>query len=304
MRSNRARRSVRAALAIGLGIGIVAHAVVRGQSGPSSATPTFDVASIKMNRTGDQRIMFGGPAGTGRFNATNAPLREIIRVAYGLMGFQLIGGPAWLDADRFDIIAKAPEGTPPIAPPGTETPGAMNAMMQNLLVERFSLKTHRETRDMPLYTLVVARADGKLGAKLEPSPVNCAELRRTPGGPPPALMSPPPPGEAPTCGMMMGLNTVAAGGVTMRTLASALAQRVGRTVNDQTHLSGEYRFVLTFTPDLPPGAPIPQINGQAIDMNGPSLFTALQEQLGLKLDSQRGPVDVLVIDSIEHPTED
>jgi uncharacterized protein (TIGR03435 family) len=278
---------------------------VRGQAGPPAASQTFDVASVKANRSGDQRIMFGGPAGTGRFNVTNAPLRDIIRVAYGLMGFQLIGGPSWIDSEHYDIVAKAPEGTPGIPPPGSAAPTPMNAMLQNLLADRFKLQTHRETRDMPIYSLVMARPDGKPGPKLQTSTVDCAEMAaRARSGTGPALPPAPQPGEPPPCGMMMSINSMRGGGVAIRALASALAQRVGRTVTDDTHLNGDWMFVLTFTPDLPPGGQIPLINGQQIDMTGPSLFTALQEQLGLKLESQRGPVDVLIIDSVERPTDD
>ena len=201
-----------------------------------------------------------------------------------------------------------PTGTPPQALAVAGAPGPTQFMLLNLLADLFKLKVHTETREMPTYALVLARSDGKLGPKIKQAAVDCAALRgRGPGGPP----APPAPGERPQCGMMMGIGSVAAGGVSMAQLATLLSQRVGRTVVDKTGLTGFYEFNLDFTPDqipgaggpgpvLPPGAPaLPPV-----DPNGPSIYTALQEQLGLKLDAQRGQVEVTVIDSVDHPTED
>jgi uncharacterized protein (TIGR03435 family) len=318
-----------AAGALALAIGVIASTARVGAQtigvatlnaqGPTAAAPaavdptvTFDAAAVKANKSGDGRIMFGGPT-PGRFNVTNAPLREIIRVAYQIQPFQLVGGPSWITTDRFDIVAKAPEGTPMLGPPGSGSASPMLYMMRNLLAERFKLAMHNETRDMPIYALVLARSDGKLGPKIQPSTVDCAGLRgRGPGrGGPPGPPAPPAPGERPPCGMMMGPASVAAGGVSFTQLAALLSQRVGRVVVDKTGLSGLYEFNLDFTPEFPQGAPAggpggapPLINGGTFDPNGPSIYTALQEQLGLKLDSQRGPVEVLVIDRVEQPTED
>jgi bla regulator protein blaR1 len=292
-------------LAIGLAV-LVPR--IHAQAPAVDPSATFEVASVKANRSGDNRTMIGGQPG-GRFNVTNAALRQIILIAYQIQPFQLIGGPGWIGDERFDIVAKAPANTPLIGPPGSGSPGPMQVMMRNLLADRFKLKVHTESREMPIYALVLARSDGKLGSKITPTSVDCAALRgRGPGGPPPA---PPGPGERPRCGMMMGIGSLAAGGVSMTQLAATLSQRVGRTVIDKTGLSGSYEFNLDFTPDQmppaagpgatpPPGAPpLPPV-----DPNGPSIYTALQEQLGLKLDSQRGPVDVIVIDSVDRPTED
>jgi uncharacterized protein (TIGR03435 family) len=183
-------------------------------------------------------------------------------------------------------------------------------MMRNLLAERFKLVARLEKKEMPIYSLVLARPDGKLGPKIEVSKTDCAALAgaRRGGGPPPA---PPQPGERPSCGMFMGIGSLAAGGVSMTQLAQALSPQVNRIIVDKTGLTGQYAFNLDFTPDqlpraggpgpaLPPGAPpLPPV-----DPNGPSLFTAIQEQLGLKLEATRGPVDVLVIESVEQPTPD
>jgi uncharacterized protein (TIGR03435 family) len=293
--------------AFGLGLGSEWRAQAQAPAATDLASLTFEVASVKSNKSGDGRVMIGGPP--GRFNVTNMPLRGIIGFAYGLQPFQLVGGPAWINDDRFDIVAKTPANTPPSLMLGAGSPGPMQYMMQNLLADRFTLKVHTESREMPIYALVLARSDGKLGPKLQPASVDCAALRgRGPGGGPPA---PPAPGQRPPCGMMMGIGSFAAGGVPLSVLATTLSQRVGRIVVDRTGLSGSYEFNLDFTPDqmppaggpgpvAPPGAPaLPPV-----DPNGPSIYTALQEQLGLKLDSQRGPVAVTVIDSVDHPTED
>jgi uncharacterized protein (TIGR03435 family) len=265
---------------------------------------TFEVASVKPNTSGDLRVMFGMRPG-GRFTATNVPLRELIRMAYGLQNFQIQGGPDWLGSERFDVVAKAEGDLPPMAPGGPPNP--LLLMVQSLLQERFKLTVHRETKEMPIYALVIARSDKRLGPQLRPSETDCAALmaaRGAAGGPPP----PPPikPGERPQCGMFMGMARIAAGGVPTLQLAMSLSQRVGRIVVDRTGLAGMYDFEVDFTPDqLPQGPPPPGAPPlPPIDPNGPSLFTALQEQLGLKLDSDRGPVEVLIIDSVERPTPD
>jgi uncharacterized protein (TIGR03435 family) len=181
-------------------------------------------------------------------------------------------------------------------------------MLQSLLAERFQLVVHRESKELPIYTLVMARSDGKPGPQLHASATDCAALMsamRGRGGPPPA---PPAPGERMPCSLRMFPGSLSGGASTIAQLTNVLARFVSRTVVDQTGLAGAFDFDLQWTPDQmpqgreerPPGAPpLP-----AIDPNGPSIFTAVQEQLGLKLESTKGPVDVLVIDRIEHPTED
>ncbi len=278
-----------------LGIaGLVAITAVPGAQ-------SFEVASVKANKSGEQFIRFGIQAG-GRFTVTNAPLRELIRVAYQIQNFQITGGPGWITSDRFDIVAKA-EQEVPLTPPGGP-PGPMQMMLRSLLAERFKLVSHIERRELPTYELVVARADGKTGAQLLPSTVDCdafrAAMRRS-GGPPPA---PPAPGERPMCGLRIGPGTLAAGGMPLGALANALAPMVNRVVLDRTGVTGNFDVDLQWTPDQAPQRPAGSPDLPPIDPNGPSIFTALQEQLGLKLESTRGPVDVLVIDSVEQPTPD
>jgi hypothetical protein len=147
---------------------------LRAQSAaPAPGSQAFEVASVKPNKSGDGRISIQMQPG-GRFTATNFPLRELIRMAYGVQNSQLVGGPDWIGSERFDIVAKA-ESDPSPSPPGGP-PGPMLMMVRNLLVERFKLAVHNETKDLPIYALVMARADGRLGPQLRASQVDCAAL--------------------------------------------------------------------------------------------------------------------------------
>jgi bla regulator protein blaR1 len=279
---------------------ITPRPVVVAQS-PSGAAPraAFDVATVKPNKSGDMRVSMRLIPG-GAYEAFNVTLGAMIRLAYRLQDFQIVGAPAWVDQDRFDIVGKPPAGEPLDLQP----------RMQSLLAERFNLKSHEETREFPIYALVVNQ-NGKLGAKLTPSSVDCAAMNKGRGNAPtPMTMQP---GVRPQCGIMNGPGKVSGGSVTMAQLANTLSQFSGRMVLDRTGLSGAFDFDLEFTPDpglrgrgagggLPPSAPAPG-SDRVADPAGISVFTAVQEQLGLKLDSQRGPVPVLVIDSVSQPTE-
>jgi uncharacterized protein (TIGR03435 family) len=268
--------------------------------------PVFEVASVKANRTGAPEGSFVMPP--GRFAATNIPLKVLITNAYQLSFFQVVGGPDWVSTDRFDISAKAPDGAPP---------EQTRAMVRALLKERFTLAVHMETRDTPIYALVNARADNRLGPNLKPSTTDCgpiraqraaaiAEVARARGGRVPV---PPPPGpnEPVVCQMRVSGRggstlTYRAGNVTMSALANALRIYVGREVVDRTGLTGEFDFDLQFSPppttgSIDAGIPVAPLDDAA------SMFTALQEQLGLKLESTRGPVELMVIDRAEKPDE-
>jgi len=312
-------------------------AIIAATAAPAAQTPppapVFEVASIKPNKSSDGRFSIGFQPG-GRFTATGMPLRQLIAIAYGSAGqqlptFRIIGGPGWMNSDRFDIVAKA-EGD--IAP-GPNSP--LPLMLRALLADRFKLVVHNESRELPMYELVKARSDGKLGPQLRPATVDCAAraaARGRGGAPPPGGPAGPGPGSGPdgrgaasggpgpggpgfdpggrpVCGMMVGPANLAAGSQSMAQFATLLSGRVQRVVVDRTGLTGNFDIDLTWTPDQipqgaaaqpPPGAP-PQ---PPIDPNGPSIFTAVQEQLGLKLESAKGPVDVVVIDRAEPPTED
>jgi uncharacterized protein (TIGR03435 family) len=281
--------------------------VMAQDSPPAEPQEKFEVAAVRPNTSGSNQVSMGIQPG-GRYTAVNVPLVMLIRSAYRLQDTQLVGAPDWIATERYDITAKGEGEFASPAPGGA--PGRQQLMLQSLLEERFKLKVHRETRDFPIYALVVARANGKLGPQMSPSTTDCEAraAKRRGGNPPP----PPPPGIKPDvkCGMHMGFGQIT-GETTMTNFARALVQVVQRTVIDRTGLTGNFNFDVKWTPDTLPRRPpgmLPneriRINGVEIDPDGPSIFTALQEQLGLKLDSTRGPVEVLVVDHIDRPTPD
>ena len=248
--------------------------------------PAFEVASVRLNtsNTAEQSMRGEFP----RLTITNYPLRVLILRAYELQPFQIVGGPAWLDSDRWDILAKAPDNAPP---------AAARLMIQRLLEERFKLVARIETRELPIYALVPAQGDGRLGPRLRRRNLDCDALEaargRGNGQSPVAGATQPPP-----CGAGGGSPGVLFGrGWTMERLARGLSGEAGRAVEDRTGLSGWFDFDLEFTPTF--GSP----DASALPSERPSLFTALQEQLGLKLEPRRGPVEVFVIESAERPTE-
>jgi uncharacterized protein (TIGR03435 family) len=287
----------------------VQQQVVIGGGGATVAGPaaplgpmSFEVASVKQNVSGGNNIRFGLQPG-GRFNAVNAPARELLRFAYMVQNFQIVDAPDWVEDDRYDIVAKAETDIPP-SPPGQL--GPMQMMMRSLLADRFRLIAREETREMPMYALVLDRPDGQLGPQLKESTTDCQALMaaaRRGGGPPAGLGGP---GERPQCGMRFGFGELRAGSARIDELARLLSGQLERFVVDRTGLTASYDFDLTFTPDRMPqgGAPPAGVQLPAVDPNGPSIFTALQEQLGLKLEATRGPVPVLVVERIERPTPD
>jgi uncharacterized protein (TIGR03435 family) len=272
---------------------------------PVAQQPEFEVASVKPTKE-DHGFMGMRFPGVGQFSINNMPLREMVRFAYQLQPMQIDGGPDWAQSQRFDIIAKA-EGKP--------TMSQIHAMLRTLLAERFALKVHTETREIPIYELVLARADGRLGEKLQPANSECRPMTIPQGMPKPP---PPPPGGrgAPPnlpeddvnggmrCGALFGPGFISLRQFTIDRFARDLSMVARRIVVDRTGLSGRYDIDVEFTPEFrpqpPPGAPeLPVPAG-----DGPSLFTALQEQLGLKLESARGPVEILVIDHAQRPDPD
>jgi uncharacterized protein (TIGR03435 family) len=262
--------------------------------------PTFEVATVKRNTSAPGNSLLRRMPG-GRLTATNMPVRLMITFAYQLAQYQLVGGPSWITGDGYDIVAKM-EGDPAPVAPGTGT-DPMQLALRGLLAERFKLKVHRETREMDIFALVMAKPGGAPGPSLKLSTADCAAqaaaARR--GGPPPGPPGPPAPG-APFCGIFGGPGRLRFGGLPASQMAQAFSGQSGRMVVDRTGLPGSWDFELNFAPEGRggPGGP----DAPAADPNAPSFFTAIQEQLGLKLEPTKGPVEVLVIDSIEHPTDD
>jgi uncharacterized protein (TIGR03435 family) len=277
---------------------LLAIAAVRGQQPAVPRGSAFEVASVKANQSGGLGIQLNTP-GPDRFTATNIPLRDLIRFAHDVQDVRLVGGPDWIRSERFDIVAKAEQPFPAWGPAGAPLP--LLLMVRTLLGERFGLVVHQETRDLPVFALVVARDDRKFGPEITPSKLDCESQARR-GGPPPAPATP----DQPTCGMRIAPGQMVMGGTPMSQFATVLSNFVQRVVLDRTQLAGAFDFRLSWTPDrIPQGAPPPGAPPlPPVDPNGPSLFAALQEQLGLKLESTRAPLEVLVIDRVERPTPD
>ncbi len=245
-------------------------------------TPVFEVASIKANHSGLSAVNFGMPGG-GRFTATNAPLRELIRVAFNnVPDFLIVDAPDWIRSERFDVNARAEESA---------DRDKLFAMIRTLLTDRFNLATHRETRDVAQYALVRLKPDGALGPRLRPTATDCpAILAAAQRG------TPPPRSDRILCGSRNRPGTIAIGGMTMDQIARGLWSQLGRVVIDRTGLTGAFDLDLDFAAETSADVPA--------SIDSPSIFTAVQEQLGLRLEAARGPVEVLVIDRVERPAED
>lgn len=249
---------------------------------------TFEVASIKRNVSGDSGSQIRVQPG-GQIVVTNNSLYNLIRNAYGTQRFEMVPGPqlpSWIDSERWDILAKPPADAP-------QREEQMQLRLRSLLEDRFKLDARREVREMPIYALVVARSDGQLGPKMKPSGDECAAgaRARAAGEAAPPL----PPGSF--CGTRANNGTVSMRGVPLANFVRNLGGMTGRFVIDKTGLTGPFDLDLQWTPDQALGA-----GGAQTD--GTSLFAAIQEQLGLRLEAQRAPVEVLVVNSAERPTED
>ncbi len=259
---------------------------------------SFEVASIKLNKGSDARqgarLLPGG-----RIEITNLPLNVMVRIAFGANTIQTTdqvgGGPAWAATDRWDVVAKA-EGDPGFA---DGQPLRLIAMLKTLLEDRFKLKVHLEKRDVPTYALVVASKE-KAEQALRPSHADCY-----------SAASPPPQGTPPDPARLCGIRGPV-GDYTMTSLSMLqLAQNfsgtapIGRPVFDKTGLTGRYDWRLQWVPMFIPSPANDGTNiaNPAAD-TGPNIFTALTEQVGLKLQSERGQVDYIVIDQAERPTDE
>jgi uncharacterized protein (TIGR03435 family) len=276
----------------------------------------FEVASVKPSNPNPTGPLGAAPIvlpALGRLTAQNVTLRMLVMAAYQKQPSQIVGGPEWQNSTKFDINAKAADAT--------LTTDQMLGLLQTLLADRFKLKVHTETREVPIYALVLARSDNKLGAKMKPSADNCPDFKvqqqqqleaLAKGGLGALAAMRPAPGETRPCSIMPMQGTpgsigMKANGQSLATLTLLLTQLMGRPVVDKTGLTGLYDFDLVI--DIQTLMRVYQELGVNMPMppnlpEGPSLMTHLQEDLGLKLDAQRGPGDVLVIDHAELPTPD
>ena len=306
-----------------VGAGLVVFTSCTALAQTAENSPAFEVVSVKPAApiTGNRIsvMMRGGPGSPdpGQITYTNVTLKNVLMNAYGVKGFQ-ISGPSWLDSERYDIVAKLPRGA---------TKAQFMVMLQNLLAERFKLTLHREKKDLPMYALVVGKNGPKLKESVdEPAPKEGDAPKA--GGPAdgPVVMGrmamgkdgfpvlpPGAGGRGSTAIMLMNGNArMTATKQSMAGLAEMLSGQLDLPVVDMTGLTGKYDYTLYFAPEGGLGmklgmlAPPPGEGGGGAPMasapdaqSSPNLFSALQEQLGLKLEQRKGPVDLLVIDHLE-----
>ena len=255
-------------------------------SGSAQAQGTkFEVASIRPNRSlSSPRAGFRPNA----FEAVNATARQLITLAYGgdaqNVVDETVGGPAWLDSERFDVSARGAVGN---------DPAQGRAMLQSLLEDRFKIRVRRERQERPVYRLVIAAGDRRLAPGLRPAPLDCGTRADTRPKGAPGIMY---------CGIDRAPGRSTGRSMPMRLLADTLSSRAGRKVVDETGLSGEWDWDLAWSPgpgepELPGGVP-----AEPAPPDEPSIFAAVREQLGLRLEPARAPLDVLVIDAIERPS--
>jgi uncharacterized protein (TIGR03435 family) len=267
-----------------------ASIAVRGQAEIQNAKPqVFEVAVVKENRSGSRQasMQLNIP---DAFSATNQTLQSLMSLAYDIPAFRMKGGPDWFRSARFDVNAKADHRI---------TNDEKRDMVRSLLEQEFKLRSHRETADGRFFALVIGRSDRKLGPNLKPTSANCAAIldarakgvigasaliKRDLSGP--------------TCGSIMGSHRVLANGVAMAAFANILSVMMREVVTDETGLDGlwDLDVSMNFLESSSAGL------GPSTD--APSMFTSLQEQLGLKLERRRGVVETFVIDSAEKPHDD
>ena len=262
----------------------------------------FEVVSIKPFDASGGALPRGNTT-PGRYDFAGLPLRLLVGQGLRAPQHRIFGWPDWIDTERYTVAAKIPDGAPQ---------AALFVMIENLLKDRFQLVTHRETRELPVYNLVLARNDGRFGPAFKESSPQClAELtKRIEAARGTAPGVPTKPTDCLT--VQLGIGTVSMKGTNIASLGNFLTQSVGRPVIDRTGLSSLYDLTLKWALDasgnpapfgLPAGA-LPQAPPPPADPDAPNIFTAVQEQLGLKLEVGRGPVEVVVIDRIEKPTLD
>jgi bla regulator protein BlaR1 len=298
-------------LLLAAGLMAIAIPISAGMFGATARTRTqntvpapFEVASIKLNKS-NQRTSVNGIPSSGRLVITAAPVKFVIQGAYGVQPFEIINVDSPVLNERVDIEAK------------TERPVGsvmeMQQMLQPLLADRFKLAVHREMREMNALVLVLARNDGKLGPKMKKSQAQCDGLgtavTRFIVAPPTPTGERPKPNDVPPCGFApSGAGRIVGTGMDIASVIGTLAPSQRMSIVDQTGLEGRYDIDVTYTPEPFSAASLAQRGGTPppgvnVDPNGPSLFTALEEQLGLKLQAKKMPVPVLVIDHIEPLTE-
>lgn len=286
--------------------GVAAALVAIATLAPLGAqAPRFEVVSVKPSSPD----ALGGGLRTspgGRVQITNSTLKGLVAAAYQRFAWdsrEIVGGPDWISSARFDVLGQAAGGLPPVDADGF--PSQLVAMLRAVLEDRFRLAVHWETRERPIYNLVFARADRRLGPRLVPVDVDCAAATgaRLEGRVPPMR-----PGRGQECNLSLTSvpGSIQVNAMTMDALARAMGMEgAGREVVNRTGLAGLFDADLIFMPEFALGNFTPDRIARDPQFQGrPGIFTAVQEQLGLKLEPATGPVQVLVIDRAERPTED
>jgi uncharacterized protein (TIGR03435 family) len=242
--------------------------------------PRFSVISIKPSVDNGPGTKIE-PRSKSDYSVRKTTLAALLASAYGIPATRIEGAPSWWKTERFDIDARYEPPDPSAAAP------AMTVLLQSLLHDRFALVAHTERRNLPVYALRVARNDGRLGAGLRPSTLQCLDVDRPANARDRTTTAT---NGAPACGAVENPEALIASGMTLEVLARALRPPAERDVVNDTGLTGRWDITLQF-------APVGQATGDK-----PSLFTAVQEQLGLKLEASTAPLDVLVVDSVARPT--
>ena len=256
---------------LGLTFAVVATSVAA--QAPTAALK-FEVASIRENKSGSG-ASFSSPRPGGNYTASTMTLRSLVWVSYRIPRERVIGGPGWVDTVGFDIAAKAGDNASPIQ---------MNEMLKSLLAERFHLVARQEQRELPVYALVIARRDGTFGPRFRANPLDCADriaVQKVVEALPSNAVRP--------CMLSQSERQLRGGVQTVNALADKLSQIADRPVVNRTGLTGTFDFDLDWaaTPDA----------------DGVSVFTAVQEQLGLRLEPSTAPLDVVVIESAQRPSD-
>src|SRR5687768_7316415 len=266
--------------AVGALVAVTVPVVLSAQQ---PANPQFEVAIIKPNVSG---AVSGGSSASGLVAFNSQTVRDLISRAYEVPFERVEGGPDWLTRDRFDFTARA----------AAETPAAVRTLMlRAFLMDRLKLVVRQESRDTPTFALVLARADRRLGPQLQPSSIDCEAVRASRGG---GAAPPTPPGERPVCSGMSRLGYISAGGVTMAEAAERFLRPAGRPVIDRTGLAGGYDLEIKFVPDEILNRP-----DRSGPSDGPSFSQALEQQLGLRLEPIRASIEVIVVESVQRPSE-
>ena len=288
-----------AAVAAPVVFGLFTAPQTRAQSPQTvrASLPSFEVASVKPNRSGDNHFWI--QSDPGRFRVTGAKIKLLIQQAYDVRSYQVEGGPRWIDSERYDIEAKEEDSQVEEESklPREQSWGQDKLRLQRLLADRFKLRLSHTTRELPVYALVIAK-NGPKFHEAKPGDTYPNGMKGFDG-------------VAHADVLYIGPDELKGQGVAISRLAGMLSELMGRTVVDRTGLTGAYDFEIKWSIDQSPAAATPEpeaANPETVlsppgETFGASFFTAIQEHLGLKLVSQKGPVDVLVIDHVERPSE-